>query len=127
MACHRFSRLLPVSSGLRRDPRGKSARAHRPRIGRPARVGHHQAGRLNWTDSRAEARAELVTRYLADRADGSQLIVTYRNADTLALNDEVRAVRRAAKVPAAHPGAFCGFAPSWTHGIALWCSARSAR
>jgi len=60
---------------------------------------YDQAGRLHWTDSRAEARAELVTRYLADRAEhpaGSQLIVTYRNADARAVNDEVRAVRRAA-------------------------------
>jgi len=60
---------------------------------------YDQAGRLHWTDTRVGARAELVARYLADRADhpaGSQLIVAYRNADARGINEDVREARRAA-------------------------------
>ena len=43
------------------------------------------AGRLHWTGTRDEARAELVGQYLEDRRGGqpetAQLIVAYRNAD----------------------------------------------
>jgi len=66
--------------------------------------------RLHWTDTRAGARAELVARYMADRAKhpaGSQLIVAYRNADARSLNDAVRDARRAAG-ELAHPAVLIG-------------------
>lgn len=72
---------------------------------RMARVLRRWAGRLHRTDTRAGARAELVARYMADRAEhpaGSQLIVAYRNADARGLNDAVRDARHAAG-ELAHP------------------------
>ncbi|HXM71132.1 MAG TPA: AAA family ATPase, partial [Thermoanaerobaculia bacterium] len=67
---------------------------------------YDQAGRLHWTDTRAE----LVARYMIDRAEhpaGSQLIVAYRNADARGLNDAVRDARRAVG-ELAHPAVAIG-------------------
>jgi Ti-type conjugative transfer relaxase TraA len=57
------------------------------------------AGRLHWQETKGEARADLVARYLADRRESpeaSQLIVAYRNDDARRLNEAVRTERRAA-------------------------------
>jgi hypothetical protein len=57
------------------------------------------AGRLHWQETKGEARADLVARYLTDRRESpeaSQLIVAYRNDDTRRLNEAVRTERRAA-------------------------------
>ena len=60
---------------------------------------YEAADRLHWHETRAGARAELVTRYLEDRRDrpeASQLIVAFRNDDARQLNQVVRTARRAA-------------------------------
>ncbi|HEY0784175.1 MAG TPA: AAA family ATPase, partial [Thermoanaerobaculia bacterium] len=60
---------------------------------------YEEAGRLRWTDTRAEARSDLAARYLEDRRqqpERSQLILAYRNEDARQLNEVIRSERRAA-------------------------------
>jgi Ti-type conjugative transfer relaxase TraA len=65
----------------------------------PALDTYEQAGRLHWTDRRATAQAELLAAYAHDRRQnpgGGQLILAYRNAEVVQLNEAVRAGRKAA-------------------------------
>jgi hypothetical protein len=60
---------------------------------------YDRSGRLHWNDTRAGAQADLVARYLADRAShpgATQVILAFRNVDAQDLNHAVRQARRAA-------------------------------
>ena len=65
----------------------------------PALDAYQQAGRLHVSETRDEARAELLKQHTADRGvtpDRGQLVLAYRNADVRQLNAEIRGARTAA-------------------------------